>query len=138
MLGNLFGGGGEGGGSPMVMFAIIGILMVLMIVFQSRSAKKRQKQEQEMRDNLDIADEIMTIGGVLGRVMVIEEDSLIIETCDHVRLRVTRTSVHTNLTQKKRAEAEQEAARREQEDARAARIDEINKNRKKSRRDRDE
>jgi len=128
----MFGMGGEGG-TPWMMIAVIGVPMVLMIVMQSRSAKKRQKQEQEMRDNLDIADEIMTIGGVLGRVVVIEEDSLMIETGDHVRLRVTRTCVHTNLTQKKRAEAEQEASRREQEEARAARVEEINAKRKKSR-----
>ncbi|MCL2532431.1 MAG: preprotein translocase subunit YajC [Oscillospiraceae bacterium] len=133
----MFGLGGDGG-TPWMMFALIGGMMVLMVVMQSRSSKKRKQQEQDMRDNLQITDEIMTIGGVLGRVMMIEEDSLVIESCDNVRLRIARTSIHTNITQQKRAQAEQDAAKAEQEEARNARVEEINAKRKKSRKGCDE
>ena len=45
-----------------------------------RPQKKRQKEEQEMRNALEIGDEIVTIGGIVGRVVTIRENDLIIET----------------------------------------------------------
>ena len=58
------------------LVVIFGFMYFLMI----RPQKKRQKEEQEMRNALEIGDEIVTIGGIVGRVVTIRENDLIIET----------------------------------------------------------
>ncbi len=62
---------------PILMWVvIIGVMYFLMI----RPQKKKQKEEQKMRENLRVGDEITTIGGICGRVVNIKEDTLVIET----------------------------------------------------------
>lgn len=60
------------------------ILMVLLFVgmyfLMIRPQKKQQKKEQEIRENTQVGDEITTIGGIVGKVVTVKEDSLIIET----------------------------------------------------------
>ena len=132
LLNFLPGAGGEGG-SPWTMFLLLGGFGALMYFTTIRPQKKRQKEEQSMRDNLEIGDEITTLGGILGRIITIKEDSLIIETgADRTKLRILRTAIHTNNTQVEKAEAEREAARKAQEDERNAQIEEAGKKRKKS------
>jgi len=129
---NLFGGG-EGGGSPWTMFLLLGGFGALMYFTTIRPQKKRQKEEQNMRESLEIGDEITTLGGILGRIVTVKEDSLIIETgADRTKLRILRTAIHTNNTQQEKVEAEREAARKAQEEERNAQIDEMGKKRKKS------
>lgn len=56
------------------------LIFALMYFMMIRPQKKKQKEEQKMRDNLRVGDEITTIGGIVGRVVNIKEDSLVIET----------------------------------------------------------
>ena len=61
---NMFGGAGDQKGSMsyfLVMVALIGVMYFLMI----RPQKKKQKEEQNMRDSIQIGDEITTIGGIM-------------------------------------------------------------------------
>ena len=127
-----------GGDNPWLMFVLLGGMGVMMYFVTIRPQKKRQKEEQAMRDTLEIGDEITTLGGILGRIVTVKEDCLIIETgVDRTRLRILRTAIHTNNTAMEKIEAEREAARKAQEEERNARMEEVNKRRKKSRRDSD-
>ncbi len=63
-------------GMIVMMAALFGLMYFMMI----RPQKKKQKEEQNMRDNIQIGDEITTIGGIMGRVVTVKDDSLIIET----------------------------------------------------------
>lgn len=56
------------------------LIVVLMYFMMIRPQKKRQKEEQKMRDGIRVGDELTTIGGIVGRVVTVKEDSLIIET----------------------------------------------------------
>ena len=52
-----------------------------------------------MRDNLQIGDEIVTIGGICGRVVSLKEDSLVIESSgDRTKIQMQRSSISQNLT----------------------------------------
>lgn len=63
--------------SMLVMWgAIIAVMYFLMI----RPQKKKQKEEQRMRENVRVGDEITTIGGICGRIVNIKEDTFVIET----------------------------------------------------------
>ena len=57
------------------------ILMIVIFYFLLiRPQKKRDKEVQKMRENIEIADEIVTIGGIIGRVVSIKDDTVVIET----------------------------------------------------------
>lgn len=60
------------------------IIMILMLVamwwFTSRSQKKRDQEAQNMRDSLQVGDEVTTIGGIIGKVVSIKEETFVLET----------------------------------------------------------
>ena len=55
-------------------------LLVLMYFIMIRPQQKKQKEEQKMRNNLRVGDELTTIGGIKGRVVAIKDDTVTIET----------------------------------------------------------
>ena len=59
---------------PLILIFVIFYFMLI------RPQKKRDKETQQMRANLEVGDEIVTIGGVIGTVVVIKDDYLLIET----------------------------------------------------------
>ena len=64
--------------------------------FMMRPQSKKRKKEEKMRKNLQVGDDITTIGGIMGKVISIKEetDSLVIETgVDRSKVRVKRWAV---------------------------------------------
>ena len=84
------------------IWLLIGYIVVIfgaMYFIMIRPQKKKQKKEQELRDNIQIGDEIVTIGGIYGRVIALKDDSIIIESGpDRDKFRIARWSVQQNLT----------------------------------------
>lgn len=98
------------------MFAIMYFVMI-------RPQKKRQKEEQEMRNAVDVGDEITTIGGICGRVVTVKEEHLIIETgADRNRMQITKWAVQQNNTANERLAAERAAAKEAAEKAKAEKL----------------
>lgn len=97
--------------SPMFLIVMI-VMMVAMYFLMMRPQKKRQKEEQEMRASLEIGDEIITIGGIVGRVVTIREEDIVIETgADRNKMKIQRWAVNTNVTKTEQRKKEVEAAR---------------------------
>ncbi len=116
----------------LLLVVMVGVMYLTMI----RPQRKRQKEEQAVRDNISIGDEITTIGGIMGRVVTVKEDSIIIETgADRTKLRIIRSAIGVNNTNQERIEAEREAARLAQEEARKEKLSASGKERKKSKKD---
>ncbi|WP_250674039.1 preprotein translocase subunit YajC [Paraclostridium ghonii] len=64
--------------------AVAGIIMwvVLLVVFYFfliRPQKKKDKQLKSMRENLNVGDKVVTIGGIVANVAKVEEDVVILE-----------------------------------------------------------
>lgn len=122
--------------STLVTILLMVGLFALMYFTSIRPQKKRQKEEQQLRENLQIGDEITTIGGIMGRIVTIKEDSIIIETgADRVKMRVMRWAVQTNNTATEKLQAEREAAKKAAEDAKQARIQEAKEKSKKGKKE---
>jgi len=103
---------GQGQSSPYTMIIMMIVLVAVMYFLMIRPQKKRQKEEQEMRSSLEIGDEIITIGGIIGRVVTIKENDLIIETgSDRNKIKIERWAVNTNKTKTEQHQKEVEAAR---------------------------
>ena len=89
---------GFGSGSMLLTIGWIVALVALMYFLLWRPQKKKQKEEKKLRESLQIGDEIVTIGGIVGRIVSIKEDSLIIESPDHSKLQISTWAVQTNKT----------------------------------------
>ena len=102
--------------SPIFTILMMVALFAVMYFVMIRPQRKKQKEEQDMRDSIQIGDEITTIGGIMGRVVTVKDDSLVIETgSDRIKMKVTRWSIQANNTAQERMEKEKEAMRKAQE-----------------------
>ena len=82
---------------PMIL--IYAVLFGGMYFIFIRPNRKKQKEEQKMRENLQIGDEIVTIGGIYGRVNCLKEDSMVIESkADRSKMTIARWALQQNLT----------------------------------------
>ena len=90
----------EGGLLSMLpMLAIYAVIIVGAYFLMIRPQRKKSKEEKKMRENLQVGDEIVTIGGIHGRVISLKEDTLVIESkSDHSKLTIARWALQTNLT----------------------------------------
>lgn len=100
--------GGLGGMSSILFLVII---FVVFYFFLIRPENKRKKKLTEMRNNITIGDEIVTIGGIMGKVVQVTEDTITFETGeDRVRMQVTKWAISTNVREEKQKAAQQAAA----------------------------
>ena len=67
-------------GAIIAQFLPFVVLIVVFYFFLIRPQRKRDKQERDMRNSIEIGDEISTIGGFIGRVVSIKDDVLVIES----------------------------------------------------------
>ena len=75
-------------------FAPLVILIVVFYFLLIRPQRKRDKAEREMRNSIEVGDEISTIGGFIGRVVNIKDDVLIIESSnDRTKLKIYRWAI---------------------------------------------
>lgn len=82
--------------STLSMVVVIGLMFVAMYFFMIRPQRKKEKEAREMRDNLVVGDEITTIGGIVGRVVSIKEDTLVIETgADREKIRIKKWAIQS-------------------------------------------
>ena len=77
----------------------LGMVVLLFVVFYFcgiRPQKKQEKEAADMRNALTVGDEITTIGGIIGKIVSIKEETMIIETGrDHTRIRLLKSAVRT-------------------------------------------
>ncbi len=75
-------------------FAPLVVLIILFYFLMIRPQRKRDKAEREMRNSIEVGDEISTIGGFIGRVVNVKDDVLIIESSnDRTKLKIYRWAI---------------------------------------------
>lgn len=79
------------GGSLFPLF-MIGILVIFYLFF-IRPQSKKQKEEKNFRESLTKGDKVMTIGGVYGKVVKVEETSVLVQVDDNTKLRFDKTAI---------------------------------------------
>lgn len=81
-------------GSSIGSILIIVVMFVALYFFMIRPQKKQEKEVANMRNNLQVGDEITTIGGIIGKIVSIKEETLMIETGhDRAKIRILRSAV---------------------------------------------
>ena len=84
---------GAEGSSMIIMIVLMFAIMYFLMI---RPENKRKKKAQEMRDGLKKGDVITTIGGIVGKIVMVNKDTIIIETSeDRVRMDLAKWAVST-------------------------------------------
>ena len=84
LLGSLF---------PILMLVVMFAAMYFLTI---RPQKKAEKEANDMRNNLEIGDEITTIGGIIGRVVSIKEETCVIETSKNgTKIRILKQAIRS-------------------------------------------
>lgn len=97
---------------PSMLASVLSLLLPLAFMvlifwlFIIRPEKKRNKEMQDMLNNIQVADKVVTTGGIIGRVLSVNEDTVLIETgSDRTKIRVIKSAIARNDTQHEAAEA---------------------------------
>ncbi|MEX2278749.1 MAG: preprotein translocase subunit YajC [Acidimicrobiia bacterium] len=77
-----------GGGSSLFLLLMLGAFVVLFILPQ----RKRKKQVESLQAALSLGDDVQTIGGVIGKVVSLDDDTVVIEV-ESGRLRFARRAI---------------------------------------------
>lgn len=93
------------------MIVMLVVMIAVFYFFLIRPENKKKKEALEMRNALKAGDNITTIGGVVGDIVSVKDETIVIEVgADKVRIEFTKWAVSTNNTAEKAAAKAKEAA----------------------------
>ena len=76
------------------LFFTLALMLVMLYFMIYRPQKKQEKKDAAMRSSLEIGDQVTTIGGIIGRVVAIKDDTFVLETgSDRTKIRFRRAAV---------------------------------------------
>ncbi len=83
-------------GGSWITIVVMVLLIVVFYFFMIRPQKKQEREAQAMRDALQVGDEITTIGGIIGKVVSITEETFVLETTKScTRIRFLKSSIRS-------------------------------------------
>ncbi len=86
----------SGPGSLIMTLVMVAVLGAVMYFFMYLPQKKQDKKNNEMKNSLSVGDEVTTIGGIVGRVISIKDDSFVLETTkDRTKIRFLRSALRS-------------------------------------------
>jgi preprotein translocase subunit YajC len=92
---------GAGGAGPLMTvfpFILIFVIMYFMVI---RPQQKKSKEHQEMLNKIKKNDEVMTSGGIYGRVVDLKDTVVTLEVAPNVRIRVHRPQISAVISAEK-------------------------------------
>jgi preprotein translocase subunit YajC len=96
---------GSEGGSPLSFWLMMGALFLVMYALIIHPQRKQQKEHQKMLGEVARGDQVVTNGGIHGRVTGITDDVLTIEIAQNVKVKVNKTAIASRQTGDAKAEA---------------------------------
>ena len=82
------------GADMWVTIAMLAVVFVVFYFFGIRPQKKQEKETAAMRNALQVGDEITTIGGIIGKIVSIKEETCVIETSrDGTKIRILKSAI---------------------------------------------
>ena len=86
--------GGTDAGSMVVTIIMLVAVFVVFYFFGIRPQKKQEKAAAQMRNSLQVGDEVTTIGGIIGKVVSIKDETCVIETSrERTKIRILKSAI---------------------------------------------
>ena len=81
--------------SSLLPIGMLVLMFVAMYFLTIRPQKKAEKEAAAMRNSLEVGDEVTTIGGIIGRIVSIKEETCVIETSrDGTKIRFLKSAIN--------------------------------------------
>lgn len=93
--------------NPLITFVLpLGFFFVLLYFMLIRPQRKREQEQKALQSNVQIGDEVITTGGIVGIVVRVAEDTLVIETGgERNKIRIKNWGIAENVSAAERAKA---------------------------------
>ncbi len=82
-----------GQGSGLTMLLMLALIFVVMWLFMIRPQQKRQKELNNFRDNLKKGDKVVTVGGIYGTIVEVNDNKVMLEIDKDVKIKVDKASL---------------------------------------------
>ena len=80
--------------SSLLLPGMLVVMVVVLYFYGIRPQKKKEREDNDMRSNLAVGDEITTIGGIIGKIVSIKEETCVIETAhERTKIRILKTAI---------------------------------------------
>ncbi|MCH2557713.1 preprotein translocase subunit YajC [Alloalcanivorax sp. C16-1] len=89
------GGAAPGGGGIELIMLVV--MVVVFYFFLIRPQQKRAKEHKNLVQSLNKGDEVMTSGGILGRVIKVTDDFVVLEIANNLEIKLQKQSVQATL-----------------------------------------
>ena len=80
-------------GSGLTMLLMLALIFVVMWLFMIRPQQKRQKELNNFRNSLSKGDKVVTVGGIYGTVIEVNDNKVLLEIDKDVRIKVDKASL---------------------------------------------
>ena len=84
-----------GGGDYSFLIMMVAIFAI-MYFFMIRPQNKKQKEIANFRKNLEVGQEVITAGGIYGKIKEIEDNSVVVEIASGVKIKVDKNSIYAD------------------------------------------
>ena len=113
--------GGSTGSAIISLVLPLAIMFALLYFIAIKPQKKREQEMKDMQANLQVGDEIITSGGIVGIIVRIGEDTVVIETGgERHKLRIKNWGIAENVTATERAKEAAAAGKKKSADVLAS------------------
>ncbi len=82
-----------GQGSGLTMLLMLALIFVVMWLFMIRPQQKRQKELNNFRDNLKKGDKVVTVGGIYGTIVEVNDNKVMLAIDKDVKIKVDKASL---------------------------------------------
>jgi len=83
-------------GNPYSMFIFLGLVIFVFYFFMIRPQRKKEKEAKLFRESLGKGEKVVTIGGMHGKIVEVQETTFTVETESGARMRIEKSAVsHT-------------------------------------------
>ena len=97
------GQAGQAGGGGLTMLLMLALIFVVMWLFMIRPQQKRQKQLNEFRNNLSKGDKVVTVGGIYGTIVEVNDNKVLLDIDKDVKIKVDKASLVKDFSEAQQA-----------------------------------
>ena len=87
------GGGGQGGNSQLMAFLPLILLFIVFYFLLIRPQQKKAKTQKQFLENLKKNEDVVTSGGLYGKITGITNDTVTLEIAEKIRVKVLKSSI---------------------------------------------
>lgn len=89
----------QAGGGNFSMIIMMVAIFAIMYFFMIRPQQKKQKEIMNFRNNLAVGQEVVTAGGIYGKIKELDVTTVILEIASGVKIKIDRNSIYANVQQ---------------------------------------